>query len=201
MNKRLERGESTRGHILAVATALFTDQGFEGVSIEAILGAAGISKGALYHHFKSKEAVFTAVLEAVEERIVACLEEAGSAEGDPISALRAGCAAWLALAADDPVVRRIVLSDAPAVIGWQAWRTLDERYTLGLIRAALAAAAAAGQIDPERVEITAHVLLAALVEVALLIARAPGDPGRQREGLATVDALLNGLLRRSERGG
>ncbi len=192
MNLRVDKGQATRRNIIEVATRLFTEQGYEAVSIEALLEACGLSRGALYHHFPGKEAVFTAVLEATEERIAADLMAASADANDPLDALRRGCAAWLDLAAHDPVVRRVVLNDAPAVIGWRAWRALDERYTLGLIRAALAAAAAQGQLPAERVEVAAHVLLAVLVEVALLIsATEPGaDHAPAREA---VERVLVGL--------
>ena len=194
MERRSDRGAATRQHIIGTATRLFTEQGYEAVSIEAILQACSLSRGALYHHFASKEAVFTAVLETTEERIVARLAAAAEGATDPVAALRAGCAAWLDLAAEDPVVRRVVLTEAPGVIGWQAWRALDERYTLGLIRAALAAASAAGRIKDESVEVSANVLLAVLVEVALLIARAPGDATVARNGRKAVDQFLDSLF-------
>ena len=194
MERRIDRGTATRQHIIDTATRLFTEEGYEAVSIEAILQACRVSRGALYHHFPSKEAVFTAVLEATEERIVVRLATSAGGATDPVAALRAGCAAWLSLAAEDPVVRRVVLTEAPGVIGWQAWRALDERYTLGLIRAALAAALAAGRIKSESVEVSANVLLAVLVEVALLIARAPGDATLARNGREAVDRFLDSLF-------
>lgn len=134
------------------------------------------------------------MLEATEERIVVRLATSARDVTDPVTALRAGCAAWLDLAAEDPVVRRVVLTEAPSVIGWQAWRALDERYTLGLIRAALAAASAAGRIKDESVEVSANVLLAVLIEVALLIARAPGDATVARNGREAVDQFLDSLF-------
>jgi AcrR family transcriptional regulator len=193
MNRHTDRGLATRRHILDTATRLFTEHGYEAVSIETILTACAISRGALYHHFQGKEGVFTAVLEEAETRIVERLTEAAKAATDPVEALRAGCAAWLAMAAADPVVRRIVLIDAPGVIGWHAWRALDARYTLGLIRAALSRAAEAGRIAPERVELATHMLLAVLVEVALMIARDTGGIP-VAEGQAAVDGLIGGLV-------
>ena len=194
MERRIDRRTATRQHIIDTATRLFTEEGYEAVSIEAILQACSISRGALYHHFPSKEAVFTAVLEATEERIVARLATSAGGATDPVAALRAGCGAWLDLAAEDPVVRRVVLTEAPGVIGWQAWRALDERYTLGLIRAALTAASAAGRINDESVEVSANVLLAVLIEVALLIARAAGDITIARNGREAVDRFLDSLF-------
>lgn len=175
MDRRLDRGSATRQQIIATATRLFAEQGYEAVSVDALLTACAISKGALYHHFRSKEAVFTAVLEAVEERVVATLVDASRDASGPAEALRAGAGAWLDLAASDATVRRIVLLDAPAAIGWAAWRAVEERYTLGLIRAALAAT---DRLAASAIESRAHLLLATLVEAALLIARDPDDAMR-----------------------
>ena len=193
MDRRIDKGQATRRQIVENATGLFTEQGYDAVSIEALLAACAISRGALYHHFPGKEAVFVAVLEATEERIVARLAEASVGTDDAVEALRRGCDAWLDMAATDPVVRRVVLNDAPGVIGWQAWRALDERYTLGLIRAALAAAARQGRLPGERVEMAAHILLAVLVEVALLIAAAPTDAAVRASGRDAVHRVLDGL--------
>ena len=192
MNTRIDQGQSTRRRIVEVATRLFTDQGYEAVSIETLLSACAISRGALYHHFPGKEAVFVAVLEATEERIVARLGQASAGATDAMDAIRRGCDAWLELAANDPVVRRVVLNDAPAVIGWQAWRALDERYTLGLIRSALTEAAAEGRLPAERVEVSAHILLAVLVEVALLIANG-GSTVTHDDARDAVERMLRAL--------
>ena len=194
MDRRVDRGQATRQHIIATATQLFTEAGYEAVSIEVVLSACGISRGALYHHFKGKEAVFTAVLEATEARVAEGLMEAAKNVADPMDALRAGCAAWLRLAAEDPSVRQIVLTDAPAVIGWQAWRALDGEYSLGLLRTALNAVAAQGRLPAHKVQLYAHVLLAVLIEVALMIARAPEDPAAAEAGREAVDRVLAGLL-------
>jgi hypothetical protein len=114
---------------------------------------------------------------------------------DPMQALRAGCRAWLRLARD-PTVRRIVLIDAPSVVGWEKWRAIDERYGFGLLKAALGQAAAAGRIRPELTDMLAHVLLAALTEVALVVARANDSKAASRAAQTAIDELLDGLLGR-----
>ena len=113
--------------------------------------------------------------------------------GDPVDALRAGCRAWLRLARE-PTVRRIVLLDAPAVVGWERWREIDERYGFGLVKATLVAIAATGRIRKDLVDILALMLMAALTEVALVIARASDSKAAVRVGQAAVDALLDGLF-------
>ena len=134
--KRAAQGRATRGQLIEVATGLFADHGYEGTSIEAVLAAAGVSRGALYHHFAGKEALFTAVLEAVSERITAQLTEVISGCTDPVDAVRAAALGWIDLAGD-PVIQRIVLVDAPSVLGWEQWREIGLRYGLGLVQGTL----------------------------------------------------------------
>lgn len=196
ISRKVEQGQATRRDLLAIATRLFVAHGYQGTSIEAVLREAGISRGALYHHFAGKEALFEAVLDQVEADIAQRVAKAGGGTRDPVEALRAGCHAWLRLARD-PTVRRIALVDAPSVVGWEKWRAMDERYAFGLLKGALANAAAAGRVRPELVDVLAHMLLAALAEVALVIARAKDSKAAVRAGQAAVDALLDGLLGRA----
>ena len=195
MDRRLERGEATRAHIVVVATGLFAEQGYEAVSIETILRVAAISRGALYHHFKSKEAVFTAALEGVEERVAAHLTKAASIAPDPLAALHLGAAAWLQLAAHDQAVRRIVLTDAPAAIGWSAWREVSSRYTLGLVRTAVGAVIGGQVAASQRVNLVAHVLMAVLIEAALLVAAKPDDVRVVQAAEDAIYSAVNGMCR------
>jgi AcrR family transcriptional regulator len=192
---RGRRGLVTRNRIVASATQLFSTLGYENTSIDAVLRSAEVSRGALYHHFGSKEALFDAVLATVEADIGRQTQAAARAEKDPVAALRAGCLAWVRLAGD-PVVQRILLIDAPAVIGWQRWRAMDEGQALGQIKRALQAAAALGRLQPDLVDMFAHVVLASVNEIALVIARAPDPKAATREGEVAVDALLERLFKR-----
>jgi hypothetical protein len=112
---------------------------------------------------------------------------------DPVEALRAGCHAWLRLARD-PTIRRVALTDAPSVVGWEKWREIDERYAFGMLKATLGAVAAKGRTRQELVEVLGHMLLAALAEVALFIARAKDSKAAIRTGQSAVDELLDGLF-------
>jgi AcrR family transcriptional regulator len=195
MDRRIDRGQATRQRLVESGTRLFTEHGYEATSIEMVLEDTGVSRGALYHHFESKASLFTAVLEATEARVAAAVAAAAASATEPLDALRAGCEAWLRLAADDAAIRQIVLIDAPTVVGWSAWRAIDERYALGLLKAGLAAAAARGKMAQENVVVYAHLLLATLVEAALLIARSD-DPNStialtQRAIGTTLAALLS----------
>ena len=192
MNKNVERGQATRAHLVDVATRLFAAHGYDGTSIEAVLADSGVSRGSLYHHFRGKEALFWAVLEEVGARISGPVAEAMRDAPDPVAALRAGCLAWIRLAGD-PVVQQIMLIDAPAVLGWQRWRELDEN-SLGEIRAAVTYAAEAGSIERRHVDTFAHILLAAANEVAMMIARADDPAAALSAGENAVAEFLDRLL-------
>ena len=181
--KRAAQGRATRGQLIEVATGLFADHGYEGTSIEAVLTAAGVSRGALYHHFAGKEALFTAVLEALSERITAQLTEVISGCTDPVDAVRTAALGWIDLAGD-PVIQRIMLVDAPSVLGWEQWRAMDEGRTVGAMRDMLQAVSDTGRLPGELVGPFAHMILAALDEAAMVVARAPDSRGRGRRGAA-----------------
>jgi hypothetical protein len=113
--------------------------------------------------------------------------------GGPVDALRAGSLAWIRLAGD-PVVRRILLIDAPSVLGWERWRAMEEHHALGGIRAVLQAIAEEGKVRPDLVDILANVLLASVNEVALIVARAEDKEAAMQTGSDTIDVLLQRLF-------
>ena len=193
MDKRTERGLATRDQLIVVATRLFAERGFEGTSIEAVLEEAGVSRGSLYHHFANKEALFEAAFVAVEARIGEEVLRSMPEVGDPIAVLRAGSLAWMRLAGD-PVVQRVVLIDAPAVLGWERWRAIEELNALGGVKLAMQAAADEGRIPVELTDAYAHMLLAAVNELAFMIARSEDQAAAQRIAQAAVDLVITRLL-------
>ena len=193
MNKNVERGRATRAHVIEVATRLFAEHGYDDTSIEAVQAGSGVSRGSLYHHFPGKEALFLAVLEEVGARVGQQGADAARDAPDPVAALRAGGLAWIRLAGD-PVVRQIMLIDAPAVLGWQRWRELDEQGPLGVIRDCLAYAAETGRIEHRHVDIFARIVLAAANEVTLVIARAEDPAAALTVGESTFAEFLDRLL-------
>ncbi|MBV8192409.1 MAG: TetR/AcrR family transcriptional regulator, partial [Alphaproteobacteria bacterium] len=153
MSKRIERGQATRQRLVATAARLFAERGYEATSIEEMLQELQVSRGALYHHFDSKEALFEAVLHDIEAEVAQATVDASRGARDPAAALRAGCEAFLELART-PRIRQIVLTDAPAVLGWQKWREIEAQHGLGLLKTALRHAADAGRLQPEQVDIS-----------------------------------------------
>ena len=184
-----ERSEATRGALVAAARPLFAERGYAAVATEEIVRAAGVTRGALYHHFHGKQELFEAVYEEIEREVTERIAADALSGNDPVEALRAGAEAFLDHCLE-PEVQRIVLLDAPAVLGWERWREIGARYGLGLIEAALGAAIEANQVRSQPVRPLAHVLMGALDEAAMVVARAD-DPAAARAEMAVV---LGGLL-------
>src|SRR4029077_20190255 len=169
---KAEQSEATRSALLAVARALFADRGYTAFGTEEIVRSAGVTRGALYHHFAGKKELFQAVYEDVERQLVERISASAiSSAGDPLEALHAGAQAFLD-ACEDPAVQRIALLDAPSVLGWEQWREIGLRYGFGLVEATVQAAVDAGLIDPQPVRPLAHLLRGAIHEGARLVARA-----------------------------
>jgi AcrR family transcriptional regulator len=192
--KRAAQGRATRGQLIEVATRLFAEHGYEGTSIEAVLSAAGVSRGALYHHFAGKEALFEAVVAAVSDQVTVELAATVAGSTDPVDAMRTAALAWISLAAD-PVIQRVVLVDAPSVLGWDRWRAMDDGRTLGALRAMLQAVSDTGRLPAELVGPFSHMILAALDEIVLVVARSPDSTAAVAEGRMAVEELLRRLLR------
>jgi AcrR family transcriptional regulator len=193
VNQNVARGAATREHLLTVATALFAERGYEATSIEAVLQESGASRGSLYHHFKGKDVLFEAVLEALETDVGRRTMEAAAGAPSAAAALRAGCVEWVRIARD-PVIQQILLIDAPSVLGWQRWRALGERHGLGLIKGALKAIAAQGGLAPDLVDVFAHVILASIDEIALYVARSDSPDAATLAGTGAIDEVLSRLL-------
>ncbi|MGY1748648.1 TetR/AcrR family transcriptional regulator [Modestobacter sp. SYSU DS0511] len=166
--------EATAARVLAVAGELFTRHGYAGVGLEAVAAEAGVTRGAVYHHYAGKAALFRAVLAHVQADVAAAVGTAAEAERDPWAALEAGCRAFLTASAA-PAVRRVMLIDAPAVLGWQEWRAEDTAHSGRLLVEALSALQAAGQLGDHPVPAIAALLSGAMNEAALWVAASP-DP-------------------------
>lgn len=189
-----ERTAATRAQLIGAARKLFADRGFSEVPTQAIVEAAGVTRGALYHQFDDKTELFAAVYEDVEQELVADIGRQISAAGplDPLSAMRVG-ARLILDGCSAPDVQQIVLIDAPAVLGWERWRAVGMKYGLGVIEAMLAAAIDQGVIPEQPVRSTAHVLLGALDEAALYVSRAADPEQARAEMEAVCDRLISGI--------
>lgn len=191
-----ERTEATRSALIAAARPLFAQHGYAGVGTEEIARAAGVTRGALYHHFDGKRELFEAVYERIEielaERIASGALQANATS--PLAAMKAGAEMFL-LASTEPETQQVVLLDGPSVLGWDRWREIATEHGLGLIEATLQAAIEAGEIGSQPVRPLAHVLMGALDEAAMLVARADDAERMRAEVGRTLGALLDGLSR------
>src|SRR3954469_16900431 len=197
-NKHVERSERTRARLIEAARELFAGRGYANVAVEEIVRAAGVTRGALYHQFPGgKEGLFAAVFDAVETEVMEGVAETLGKAGaeDPIAGMRAGLDATLDLALDPKLVQLTIL-DAPAVLGWQAWREAGERYGLGLVRAGLMAAMDTGAIARAPVDPLAQLLLAAVEEAVVYVARADDHQAAREEAQDALHRLLDGLTAR-----
>lgn len=192
MSTRDERADETRRELLRVARELFAVRGYAGVGTEEIVARAGLTRGALYHHFQGKRDLFRAVHEQLEAELVAEIATGLAGVTDPGVLLEAGVRAFLDSCTDRERIR-VTLIDAPTVLGWAEWREIDERHGLGLVTAALSNAMDAGAIARQDVRPLAHIIIGALGEAALLIANADDPAAARAEVEPAVLALVRGL--------
>lgn len=183
-----ERREATRSALLAAGRELFAAKGFAGAGREEIVERAGVTRGALQHHFGTKDDLFLAVYESVEAEVLQRVAEAATTGRRPLEQLRLGALAYLEAAADLSV-SRICLIEAPAVLAPEVRHEVGERYATGMVREVLAAAMAAGEIAEQPVDALSQVLLAALLQAATLVAHG-GDPVALG---AIIERILEGL--------
>ena len=186
------RSEATRRRLVTAARSLFGARGYASVGTEEIVQAAGVSRGALYHQFRDKAELFAAVAEEVEAEIVDRVASGAGTAADPVEELRTGIRLFLDACAE-PEVERIILLDAPAVLGWESWRDLAARYGLGLVQIALQSAMDAGAIVPQPVDPLAHFVIGALDECALYVARAQDPATAREECVAIFDRIFRSL--------
>ncbi|WP_019737844.1 TetR/AcrR family transcriptional regulator [Mycolicibacter kumamotonensis] len=196
--RRAAQAESTRHALVDAARRLFVEKGYHHTGTEEIVAAAGVgTRGALYHHFTDKQALFEAVFHSVEVDLVTAAAQnlADPADG-ALNQLRQGLIGFLD-ASLTPHVQRVLLVDGPAVLGWTRWRELENLYGLGAVRAMLGRAVEEGDLGPHLpVDVMAHLLLAVADEAALFIANAPDQHAARDRGVQALNALLDGLRTR-----
>lgn len=189
--KKAERAQASRQALLASARDLFESKGYAATSTEELLARTGLTRGALYHHFRDKRAVFDAVCNAVHEELVHEIAQATRQLADPAQALRAGCHAWMRAVAE-PRRARLLLIEAPAVLGPEAWNAADARHGYASLREGVQAALQDGGQAPAARDAAALALNGAMNELARWVA---AQPGQLPAALAAVDAVIAGFVR------
>ena len=192
---RAQKAEETREALVAAARALFAGRGYHDVGVRDLTARAGVTRGALAHHFGDKEGLFVAVFEAVEHDLIAEIGRQAEAQGhlDAWAQFRGGLRFYLS-AASRPDVQRITLIDGPAVLGWLRWRQMEEALSLGALCEVLQAAMDQGLIRKRAVEPLAHLIHGSVMEAALMVANAEQPEARSREVGEALDDLLQGLV-------
>jgi AcrR family transcriptional regulator len=192
--KRLRdrQAQATRDLLVSIARERFTAKGYAATSIDEIARLAGVAKGALYHHFNGKDALFRAVYDAVQGEAVAAVLAAAEAETDPWTSVQAGLAAFLD-ACLDPAFRRIVVLESVTVLQPEAWEGGAEPVELPMLRSVLAPLIDDNILADVAIDPLAHVALGGLYGAALYIARAPNPTAARRDTENVLDTLVHGL--------
>ena len=193
MATQAERRKTTQTAIVKAATRIFGERGFVATTMDTIAAGARVAKGAVYHHFPTKEAVFEAVFEQVSLELVSELDRVSRVEKDALAAMAAGTQAYFAACSKGPT-GQIILRDGPAVLGWERWREIDARHFGGKFPRALAAAMDAGLIARQPVEPLARLLLGAVTEAAVASSAGP-DIGKTGADYARAFRSLLDALR------
>jgi AcrR family transcriptional regulator len=189
-----DRSAATREALVAAARRLFGAQGFAEVSTDAIAAEAGVTRGALYHQFADKVALFDAVVDAVEADIAARLagEAAAAGVSDPVEGMRQAVRVWLEICIE-PEIHRIALIDGPSVLGWAHWREVCQRHVFGLVQAVLTQGMEMGRIRPQPVRPLAHAFMGASDEAALYVAEAADRAQARTEMTAVLEQFIEGV--------
>ncbi|WP_199430226.1 TetR/AcrR family transcriptional regulator [Qaidamihabitans albus] len=194
-SRREDYSESTRSALVDSAVKLFTKRGYAGTSLDEIARRARVTKGALYHHFSGKQALFEAAFDAVESRVYGRLDKILRGDEPPWDRALRGLREFISSCLD-PAYQRIAVHEAPVVMGWQRWREAEDRYSFGLIRSSLQDLIDAGEVDSVPVEVTSRLLFGALSSAATEIASSsePEKVGAQIEEV--IVHLLHQVRRR-----
>lgn len=191
-----ERRAATRGALLRAARELFAAEGYSGVSTEELVRRAGVTRGALYHHFEDKRNLFRALVEELEEEleelVLGVARGAYERSGDAGEAYAAGFDAFLDACAR-PEFGRVLFVDGPSALGWEEWHEIDARYALAQTEAGLRALISAGRMEDRPVEPLARLLHGASIEAALYVAAAEDKEGAKREVREAMGSLLGGM--------
>lgn len=186
------QSEATIHKLIQVARQEFSRRGYAEASTEEIVHLAGVTRGALYHHFPGKQGLFFAVYEDAQREINERIVHAAQAASTPWGELLAGCRAFLE-ACIDPQLQQIVVVDAPAVLGWDLWHQVDAEHGLNSLKFSLKRLTELGIIKPQPLEALAHLLAGAMNEAALWIVQSPNPAQALEEAMATLELLLQAI--------
>jgi AcrR family transcriptional regulator len=192
--RRAEYSATTKRALVEVARELFTEQGYAGTSLDAIVAGADVTKGALYHHFAGKQALFEAVFEKVEQHASRAIHDRIKNEKDPWEKARAGLRAFLEVVRD-PTYRRVVIQDGPAVLGYERFREQEERSTYANVLVIVTSVLSTGEwdLEPAMQRTFATIFFGAMSAAgeSVSLAEDPEAAGDRVE--AAIGIILDGL--------
>jgi AcrR family transcriptional regulator len=188
----LEYSESTRQALVDSAVELFTKRGYAATSLDEVAKRARVTKGALYHHFSGKQALFEAAFDAVERSTMSKIAEIVVGPGGAWERATTGLRQWFRVCLD-PAYQRIVINEAPVVMGWERWREAEEHFSFGLLRAGLQGLIDAGEIEPLPIEAMSRLLFGALSAGAIMIAGAEDQKKANAEVAGTIVRMLESM--------
>ena len=187
-----QQRETTTARLIDVACDIFARDGYANAATEEIVERAGVTRGALYHHFGSKQGLFLAVLKHIQQRVGQRVETAVLPHQEPWEQLVAGSVAFLQISLD-PQVQRIMLIDAPSVVGWALWRELDAQFSMSSLRDVLSELIQHNQLPPLPLDALTHLLSGAMNEAAVWIATAKDPQNALAEATQALTHLLASL--------
>ena len=196
-SRRLDYSESTRKALVDSAIELFTKQGYAATSLDAVARRARLTKGALYHHFSGKQALFEAAFDVVEEIAVGKLSEVVAGDGTAWDRAIQGIEIYVKSCLD-PSYQRIVVHEGPVVMGWERWREAEEHFSYGVVRATIEGLVESGEIVELPIEVTARILFGALAAGATIIAGAEDPEKAGAEVSRTIVTVLQGMRRNKD---
>jgi AcrR family transcriptional regulator len=198
-SRRQEYSATTRRALVDGATDLFTERGYAGTSLDEIVAGARVTKGALYHHFSGKQALFESVFEKVEERAARDIHAAVRGHRDPWEKALGGLRAFLAVL-QEPQYRRIVIADGPAVLGYERYREQEERTTFGIVQEIVSSVLASYELEPSMVETFSRVFFGAMSAAGAGVVLAEETARAGAEVEAAIAYILSGLRTMAESG-
>ncbi|WP_091371818.1 TetR/AcrR family transcriptional regulator [Actinokineospora alba] len=191
-SRRVDYSESTRQALVDSAVYLFTKRGYSATSLDVIAKRARVTKGALYHHFSGKQALFEAAFGAVETGVMGRLAEVVAGPGSAWDRAMAGIQAYIKMCME-PSYQRIAIHEGPVVMGWERWREAEEHFSYGIVKAALESLIEAGEIEELPIEVTTRILFGALSSGATIIAGSEDPKRAAAEVGTTITRVLEGL--------
>jgi AcrR family transcriptional regulator len=199
MSRRQEYSATTRRALVEVATELFTRRGYSRTSLDEIVAGARVTKGALYHHFSGKQALFESVFQSVEERAARDIQRAVRDNHDPWDKALGGLRAFLTVL-QEPGYRRIVIADAPGVLGYEQYREHEQRTTFGIVQEIVSSVLTSYDLEPSMVETFSRVFFGAMSAAGTAVSSAKDTRQASLEVEAAIGYMLAGLRRMAESG-